>query len=501
MMLVDDPYDKQLIENCHPSHWTNPRPSGKYNLVVVGAGTAGLVSAGIAAALGAKVALIERNLMGGDCLNVGCVPSKGVIRASRAVYDIRNGPAFGAQFPGEPKMGFSKAMERMRKLRAEISFHDSAERFRGFGVDVYIGQGRFVGPSAMEVAGKRLEFNRAVIATGGRAAELPVPGLAEAGYLTNETVFTLTELPRRIAVIGAGPIGCELALSFARFGSEVYLIEALHGIMPNEEPDASEIVRQSMTNRDGVKLLCCGKELKVSMAEAGKRLSVDSHDGHYELIVDEVLVAGGRKPNLEGLGLDEAGVQYSTQGLSVDNRLRTSNAKIYAAGDVCSRYKFTHAADAMARIVIANALFFARRKVTDLVIPWCTYTDPEIAHVGHYEKDAREAGFDVATITESLNDVDRAILDGEDEGFARVHYDKKTGRILGGTLVARHAGEMISELTLAIVAKQKIGILSSTIHPYPTQAEVLRKVGDAFTRTKLTPMMKKLFEKWLAWSR
>jgi pyruvate/2-oxoglutarate dehydrogenase complex dihydrolipoamide dehydrogenase (E3) component len=271
--------------------------------------------------------------------------------------------------------------------------------------------------------------------------------------------------------------------------------------MPNEEPDASEIVRQSMINRDGVKLLCCGKELKVSKAEAGKRLSVDSHDGHYNIIVDEVLVAGGRKPNLEGLGLDEAGVQYSTQGVSVDNRLRTSNAKIYAAGDVCSRYKFTHAADAMARIVIANALFFARRKVTDLVIPWCTYTDPEIAHVGYYEKAARGAGFDVATITESLNDVDRAILDGENEGFARVHYDKKTGRILGGTLVARHAGEMISELTLAIVAKQKIGILSSTIHPYPTQAEILRKVGDAFTRTKLTPMMKKLFEKWLAWSR
>jgi pyruvate/2-oxoglutarate dehydrogenase complex dihydrolipoamide dehydrogenase (E3) component len=218
-------------------------------------------------------------------------------------------------------------------------------------------------------------------------------------------------------------------------------------------------------------------------------------------VVDEILVGGGRTPNLEGLGLEAAGVNYTGQGVEVDERLRTSNSRVFAAGDICSKYKFTHAADAMARVVIANALFYARRKVTDLVIPWCTYTDPEIAHVGYYEKDARAAGYDVGSITEPLDHVDRAILDGEEEGFARVHYDKKTGKILGGTLVARHAGEMINELTLAIVARQKIGILSSTIHPYPTQAEVLRKIGDAYMRTKLTATVKKLFEKWLAWRR
>ena len=500
-MRVDNPHDMRLIENCHPFNWSNPTPSGKYNLVVVGGGTAGLVTAGIAATLGAKVALIERNLMGGDCLNVGCVPSKAVIRAARAAYDARNGKAFGVHLACEPKVAFGTAMERMRKLRAEISFHDSVERFRELGADVYIGWGHFVGPTAIEVEGRRLEFSRAVIAAGGRPAELPVAGLAEAGYLTNETVFTLTELPRRIAVIGAGPIGCELAQAFARLGSEVYLIEALHGVLPNEDPDAAEIARKSMIDRDGVKLLCCGKELKVSKTQQGKRLSVDSHGGHYDIIVDQLLVAGGRKPNIEHLGLDEAGVEYTAQGITVDDRLRTTNSKIYAAGDICSRYKFTHAADAMARIVVANALFFARRKVADLIIPWCTYTDPEIAHVGYYEKDARAAGFEVATITESLNDVDRAVLDGEQEGFARVHYDKKTGRILGGTLVARHAGEMISELTLAMAAGQRMGVLSSTIHPYPTQAEALRKVGDAYTRTKLTPMIKKLSEKWLAWTR
>jgi len=502
MMLVDDAHDRQLIENCHPPRWVNPTPSGKYNLVVVGAGTAGLVSAAGAAGLGAKVALIERSLMGGDCLNVGCVPSKGIIRAARAAFEARNGKEFGVHFTSQPDIAFAAAMERMRRLRAGISGHDSAERFRKLGVDVYIGHGRFVGPSTVEVDGKRIEFDRAVIATGARASELPIPGLAEAGYHTNETIFTLIELPRRIAVIGAGPIGCELAQSFARFGSDVYLIEAMHGIMPNEDPDAAEIVRWSMVDRDGVKLMCCGKDLRIGKVDnSGKRLTVDSHGNHYDITVDEILVGVGRKPNLEGLGLEQAGVQYTSQGVEVDDRLRTTNSRIYAAGDICSRYKFTHAADAMARIVIANALFYARRKLTHLVIPWCTYTDPEIAHVGHYEKDARAAGFDVATITESLNHIDRAILDGEDQGFARVHYDKKTGRILGGTLVARHAGEMVSELTLAMVARQKMDVLSSTIHSYPTQVEGLRKVGDAYMRTKLTPTVKKVFKKWLAWRR
>jgi pyruvate/2-oxoglutarate dehydrogenase complex dihydrolipoamide dehydrogenase (E3) component len=501
MMLADDPYDKQLIENCHPSDWTNPKPAGKYNLVVIGAGTAGLVSAAGAAGLGAKVALIERALMGGDCLNVGCVPSKAVIRAARAVYDARGGVESAVPLECRPDVAFTAAMKRMRKLRAGISEHDSAERFRKLGVDVYIGHGRFIGPSAAEVAGARLEFDRAVIATGARAADLPVPGLKEAGYLTNENIFTLTELPRRMAVIGAGPIGCELAQSFARFGSQVFLIEALHGVLPNEDPDAGEILRQSMTESDGVKLMCCGKELTVSKTDGAKRLKLDSHDHRYDFVVDEILVGGGRKPNVEGLGLEEARVQYTAQGITVDDRLRTSNSRIYAAGDICSRYKFTHAADAMARIVLANALFYGRRRVTRLVIPWCTYTDPEIAHVGYYEKDGRTAGFDVATITQPLNDVDRAILDGENTGFARVHYDKKTGRILGGTLVARHAGEMISELTLAIAAKQKVDVLASTIHSYPTQAEVWRKIGDAYMRTKLTPMVTKLFKEWLAWKR
>jgi pyruvate/2-oxoglutarate dehydrogenase complex dihydrolipoamide dehydrogenase (E3) component len=230
-------------------------------------------------------------------------------------------------------------------------------------------------------------------------------------------------------------------------------------------------------------------------------LTLNDGARQWEIACEAILVAVGRTPNVESLGLEAAGIRYSARGVEVDERLRTTNRRVFAAGDICSRYKFTHAADAMARIVIANALFFARRKVTDLVIPWCTYTDPEVAHVGFHEKDARAAGFDVATITQTLSEVDRAVLDGETAGFGRVHYDKKTGKILGGTIVARHAGEMIGELTLAITAKQSVGVLSSTIHSYPTQVEALRKIGDAYMKTKLTPTVKKIFEKWLAWRR
>jgi pyruvate/2-oxoglutarate dehydrogenase complex dihydrolipoamide dehydrogenase (E3) component/uncharacterized membrane protein YdjX (TVP38/TMEM64 family) len=500
MMLVDDAHDRQLIENCHPPHWVNPTPNGKYNLVVIGAGTAGLVSAAGAAGLGAKVALIERNLLGGDCLNVGCVPSKGIIRAARAAHDALSGTEFGIQFAAKPNIGFAAAMERMRKLRAAISHHDSVERFTKLGVDVFMGEGRFVDSSTVQVDGKRLKFHRAVIATGARAAEPAIAGLRDAGFYTNETIFTLTELPRRLAVIGAGPVGCELAQSFQRFGSQVTVFTDGVEILPNEDPEAAAVVRKQI-EKDGVEIITGAKINRAEATYGAKSLSLTVGEKPMKLVCDALLVSVGRAPNLENLGLDAAGVRYAARGVDVDARLRTSNPKIFAAGDICSRYKFTHAADAMARIVIANALFLARRKVTDLVIPWCTYTDPEIAHVGYYEKDARAAGFDVATLTQPMGEVDRAILDGEEEGFARVHYDKKTAKILGGTIVARHAGEMLGELTLAMVAKQSAGVLSSTIHSYPTQAEVLRKIGDAYMRTKLTPTVKKVFEKWLAWRR
>jgi pyruvate/2-oxoglutarate dehydrogenase complex dihydrolipoamide dehydrogenase (E3) component len=345
-----------------------------------------------------------------------------------------------------------------------------------------------------------LQFDRPVIASGARATEPAIPGLRESGFYTNETIFTLTELPRRLAVIGAGPIGCELVQSFRRFGSEVTLITDGAKILPKEDRDAAGILRRQL-EKDGVRIITGAKVQQVESRDSTKLLSLSVGGEEHSIICDAILLAVGRTPNLENLSLDVAGVSYTNRGVEVDARLRTTNRRIFAAGDICSRYQFTHAADAMARIVIANALFLARRKVNDLVIPWCTYTDPEIAHVGYYEKDAQAAGFAVATITQELAQVDRAILDGETEGFTRVHYDKKTGKILGGTIVARHAGEMIGELTLAITAKQRIGALSLIIHPYPTQAEALRKIGDAYMRTKLTPTIKKVFSKWLEWRR
>jgi pyruvate/2-oxoglutarate dehydrogenase complex dihydrolipoamide dehydrogenase (E3) component len=495
-----DAHNQALARNVHPSDWGNPAPAGRYNLVVIGGGTAGLVTAVGAAGLGAKVALVERELMGGDCLNTGCVPSKALIRAARAWADVRDAGAYGVEVPPGATVNFSAAMERMRRLRAGISTHDSVWRLRELGVDVYLGEGRFSGPETVEVAGKTLRFKRAVIATGARAAAPPIPGLADAGYLTNETVFGLTELPRRLAIIGAGPIGCELAQVFARFGSQVYLVEALHGILPSEDRDAAQVVLQSLL-RDGVRLLCCGGDLKVSREEGGKRLSVDSHGQHYNIGVDEILVGVGRRPNIENLGLDTAGVAVEKTGVRVNDRLQTTNPRVYAAGDICSPYKFTHAADFQARIVIQNALFFGRAKASALTIPWCTYTDPEIAHVGLYERDAQARGIRVRTLIQQLEDVDRAVLDGETEGLVKVHVQEGTDKILGATVVARHAGEMLPELTLAITHGLGLGKIASVIHPYPTQAEAIRKLGDAHNRTRLTPLVKTVFRKWLAWTR
>ncbi|HKX50583.1 MAG TPA: FAD-dependent oxidoreductase, partial [Candidatus Binatia bacterium] len=347
MMLVDDEHDRRLIENCHPPRWVNPAPAAKYNLVVIGAGTAGLVSAAGAAGLGAKVALIERNLLGGDCLNVGCVPSKGTIRAARAAHDARDASRFGVEIACEPQVVFAAAMERMRKLRAAISDHDSAERFRKLGVDVFIGSARFAGTSSVDVDGKRLHFNRAVIASGARAAELPVPGLVEAGYLTNETVFTLTELPRRIVVIGAGPIGCELAQAFARFGSEATLLTDGAEILPREDRDAARIVRKRM-EEDGVGIVTGARIQRAAKNGNEKILIATIEEVTTEFRCDAILVAVGRTPNLEGLDLEAAGISHTARGVEVDARLRTSNPRVFAAGDICSRFKFTHAADAMA---------------------------------------------------------------------------------------------------------------------------------------------------------
>jgi len=500
-VLPHDEHNARLLSQVHPRDWVNPEPAPKYNLVIVGAGTAGLVTAAGAAGLGAKVALIERHLLGGDCLNVGCVPSKALIRSSRAWADVRDAQAFGVRVPSGAEVDFPAVMERMRRLRARIAHRDSAERLRDLGVDVFFGDGRFSGADAVEVAGVALRFAKAVIATGARAVIPQIEGLAEAGFLTNETVFSLTECPARLGVLGAGPLGCELAQAFQRLGCRVTMV-ARHGqLLHREDPDAAEILTRAF-QRDGI-VVRFNSTLKRVSTNGGEKLLHLEVEGKEEVFpVDELLVGVGRAPNVEGLNLEAVGVDYDTKrGVVVDDRLRTTNRRIYAAGDVCSRYKFTHTADAAARIVIQNALFWGRKKASALTIPWCTYTDPEVAHVGMYERDAREQGIPVRTFVRALSDVDRAIVDGEEEGLVKVHVKEGTDRILGATIVARHAGEMISEVTLAMVAGVGLGALGNVIHPYPTQAEAIKQTADAYNRTRLTPLLEKVFGRILAWRR
>ncbi len=505
VLQPDDEHNRLLVGNVHPAGWQNPEPSGPYNIVVIGAGTAGLVTAAISAGLGAKVALVEKHLMGGDCLTVGCVPSKGMIRAARAWADLKRADEFGLQIPDGVRYDFATAMERMRRLRARISHTDSAQRFTTLGVDVFLGEGRFTGSGTIEVGGKTLRYKKAAICTGARAAVLPIPGLEEAGYLTNETVFSLTELPRRMAVIGAGPIGCEMAQAFARFGSQVTLFEMECRILPREDADAAAVVEKTM-RRDGAQFVCDAKITKALSRGAEKVLQYEKQGKSEELVVDQILIGIGRKPNVEGLGLDTIGVQYDGAGVKVNDRLQTTNARVYAAGDISFPYKFTHTADALAQIVVQNALFphplgLGYARTSTLIIPWCTYTEPEIAHVGLYEHEAKAKGLDVETYTFMLDEVDRAILDGEDEGFARIHIQRGTDKILGATIVASHAGDMINEYTVLMKAGAGIKVIAGTIHPYPTQAEVNKKVVNAWRKAHFSPRTKDLLTRLFAWSR
>jgi pyruvate/2-oxoglutarate dehydrogenase complex dihydrolipoamide dehydrogenase (E3) component/uncharacterized membrane protein YdjX (TVP38/TMEM64 family) len=498
-----DRHNQDLLANVHPSGWENPEPAPRYNLVVIGAGTAGLVTAAGAAGLGAKVALVERHLLGGDCLNYGCVPSKAIIRSSRVVAELRQAAQYGVKVPPGVEVDFAAVMERMRGLRAGISYHDSVSRFQELGIDVFLGTAHFAGSETVAVGSRILRFAKAVIATGGRAVHPKLEGLADTGFLTNETVFSLTQRPARLLVMGGGPIGCELAQTFQRLGSQIFLLHRYDRIMNREDPEATALVQKRFI-QDGVQLLLNAKPLKVTQTATGKVVQYEMSGKTAEIEVDEILVGVGRAPNVEGLNLEAAGVNYEGgrgRGVIVNDKLQTSNPNIYAAGDICLPYQFTHLADAAARIVIQNALFFGRKKLSALTIPWCTYTDPEVAHVGLSEGEAQKKGIAVQAFVKPLSEVDRAILDGETEGFVKILVKAGTDKILGATIVARHAGEMISEVSTAMAGGLGLGALATVIHPYPTQAEAIRQTGDLYNRTRLTPSLKRWFTRYLGWRR
>ena len=437
-----------------------------YDLIAIGGGTAGLVAAHGAAGLGARVALVERARLGGDCLNTGCVPSKALLRSARAVREVRAAAALGVS-AGPPAIDFGAVMSRMRQRQAHLARHDSEERLRSAGVDVYFGSAVFAGRREISVGNRRLRFSRAVIATGGRPTAPPIPGLADAGYCTNETVFDLQALPKRLLVIGAGSIGCEMAQAFALFGSDVQVADVADRPLAREDADASAIVRRQLES-DGVRFRLGAPLAAVRRDEA-----------------DAILVAVGRAADIEGLNLEAAGVRSAADGIFVNQRLQTTNPRVFAAGDVASAYKFTHAADAMARIVVQNALFFGRRRTAALVIPWCTYTAPEVARVGEIDGPA---------ITVRLAEIDRAVLDDETDGFIRVHHER--GRIRGCTIVAPHAGELIGHVAHVMRSRGSLSDLSATVFPYPTYAEGLRKAGDAYRRSLLTPAARWLLGKY-----
>jgi pyruvate/2-oxoglutarate dehydrogenase complex dihydrolipoamide dehydrogenase (E3) component len=415
------------------------------------------------------------------------VPSKALIRSAQLAHDGRT-PDFAA------------AMERMREIRARISHDDSAKRYREeFGVEIHFGDARFTGPDAVDVAGTTLRFAKAAITSGARAAAPPIPGLAEAGFLDNESIFTLTERPRRLAVIGSGPIGCELAQAFRRLGSEVTLLEAAPQILTREDPDAAAIVQAAFV-REGIELVL-GCRIERVESRGGERIVhvTDPRAGARALAFDAILVGAGRAPNVEEMGLEQAGVRFDPKrGIEVDDFLRTSNPRIYAAGDCAMEWKFTHAADAAAKIVVQNALFsfgpLGKKRLSRLVMPWCTYTDPEIAHVGLYERDAKARGIALDTYAVPIARANRAVTDGQEEGLVKIHVKKGTAEIVGGTVVAAHAGDLITQLTLAITQKIPLGAFTSVIYPYPTQGEALKAAAGLYTRGRLTPTVKRIFE-------
>ncbi len=474
--------------NVFPENYIPPQPKTIYDLVVIGAGTAGLVTAAGAAGLGADVALIEAHAMGGDCLNVGCVPSKALIAAAK---EFHRQSLSGMK--GDGVDAFDKAMRRVREKRATISANDSVRRFSEMGIDVYLTRGRFSGEGVIEAGKFTLRYKKAVIAVGARASAPPVPGLAETPYLTNEDIFELRRRPDKLTIIGAGPIGVEMAQAFRRFGTDVQLVEVAPKILIREDPQAAKVIEKTLVD-EGVKLYTGAKILhvtgdaqvqKIELKVAGKRLSLES---------DSLLVAAGRKPNTADLGLEAVGVELNERGgIVVDDRLRTTNRKIFSCGDVASPFQFTHAADFLARIVIQNSLFFGHKKASDLLIPWVTYSEPEIAHVGAYGHELEQSNTPFKRFALDFNEVDRAILE-EKEGFCEILTDAKKGYILGATIVHDHAGDMISQITLAMQQKISLGKIASVIHPYPTQTEIIRKIGDQYNRSKLTPLVSRILK-------
>ncbi|HVI59121.1 MAG TPA: mercuric reductase [Luteimonas sp.] len=479
---VDAAVRRELEDNLHPKDWRQPAPAARYDLLVVGAGAAGLAGARAAAAGGARVALVERDLLGGDCLNYGCEPSKSLIRSARAYAQMRGARRYGAVVPARIDVDFQAAMARAMQLRARLSRHIALPALQRAGIDVFFGHACFSAPDRLRVDDLELRFDKALLASGAEPDVPDVPGLEDVGYFTNESIFGIESLPARLLVIGGGPLGCELAQAFRCFGSSVVIVQDLPLFLPHEERDAAQILSVSFA-RDGIEVRLNTEVTAIRRDADGIHADLRSDDYVSGIAADAVLVGTGRIPRIHDLGLDVAGVEHDpVRGVHVDALLCSSNPAIYAAGDACMEDKYTHMAVATARMAVANALHGDGQRVDGLVIPWCTYTDPEIAHVGLYVRDAIEQDIAVSTYTVPMHVVDRAVLDGEDTGFVKLHVADGSDRILGATIVAHHAGEMIGQVTQAMVSGAGMRDLARVIHPYPTQSAAIGAAAKAWCR-------------------
>jgi pyruvate/2-oxoglutarate dehydrogenase complex dihydrolipoamide dehydrogenase (E3) component len=490
---IEQSDNDRLLQQIFPQTYQNPTGRGKYNLVVIGAGTAGLVTAAAAAKMGAKVALIEKQHMGGDCLNLGCVPSKAIISDAKKMHASQT---ISSNISWDEKQAyFQKSMARMRKLRADFAKVDSVERFDSIGVDVYLGQAQFTSPNAIEVEGQTLSFAHAVIATGGKPRALKVDGLDESQYHTNETIFAMQTLPKRLVVVGAGPIGCEMAQTFARFGSQVTVVNFDSNILIHDDPSMAKVVYDQCV-KDGVTFQLKTSIEKVEHTADGKVLHLSNGQ---TVTCDEILVSIGREPNMEGLGLENACIEKDKHGITVNDKLQTTNKKVFAIGDVATPYKFTHVADEMARVVIQNTLFPVSRKMKDVLIPWVTYTDPELAFVFPQYGDLKPE--DCEKIEMDMEHNDRSLLEGRNEGKMLVYLHPDKGHIMGGHIVGPHAGELIGQLTIAASQKLQPKAFASLIYAYPTRSSIFRGMGDEVRKNDFKPLYKKIFNKIWAWQR
>ena len=460
-----------------------------YDLCVIGGGSAGLVVAAGGASLGARVILVEKHLLGGDCLNYGCVPSKTLLHSAKVAQTMRDAGRYGIE-AATPHTKISAVMQRVHDVIKTIAVHDSPERFRDMGIDVVFGAGTFTSPDTFRVNDRIITAKHFVIATGSRPAIPPVDGIESIPYLTNETVFSLNEPVPGLIILGGGPVGIEMAQAFVRLGSKVTLVQHNAHILPREDPDISEIVRRRLEH-EGVEFhLGCSTKHVSGAVDKIELVFASSDNRQYTENGTHLLVAAGRKANSEGLGLENAHVRTARGRIITDRRLRTTNRRIFACGDIVGPHLFTHMAEHHAGVVLRNTLFRLPATIEQRVIPWCTFTDPEVARVGLSAREAQQQDILHKVYTFPFKDIDRAQAEGETEGLAKIITDKK-GRLLGAALVGPHAGELIHEYTLALSQRLKASDLSKVIHIYPTLAQINRRVADVRMREGLTPSAKK----------